>query len=300
MNLYNAIGISQNSSIEKLLSRLEMMLKYYEKDLEKTNLKLLEIEKDEKLEYYKKYTETEKIKKRINENDKIYAEFINGIELIKNPELKKEYDEYIKLNPNTSVKEFLYKDNMEEKETIEKKEENNYKVYKLNNEKVNEIYNYNLPNYLEFNPNQSEKYNKNSVKFISYKSINEQKEHSFIFADEKISINLIGRLDYSTIFGLQDLGFYKYKIRKTPLDGRMNNPKEYEILSQINIKTMSENIEYKNYVSKVLLSNINIEMAQKYNGDYVGEVVQSQQNKFSVIHQQERLCAAIKNKLENI
>lgn len=296
MNLYNAIGISQHSNLEKILARFEVMLKYYEKDLKKTNLKLNEIENDEKLEYVKKYIETEKIKKRINENDKIYSELLNGLELIKNPKMKKEYDQFIKINPNASVKDFMNKDQIE-KEKIEVQKNNEVKKYKLDNEKLNRIYNYNVPNYLEFNPNQSEKYNKNSVKSVKYNSLLKKEEHSFLFADEKITINLVGRLEYKTIFGLQDLGFYKYKIKKTVLDGKMNLPKEYEVFSQINIKTMTENVEYKNYVSKVLLSNLNIEMAQKYNGDYVGEVIVSQQNTFSIIHQQERLCAAIENKL---
>ncbi|MDO5557393.1 MAG: hypothetical protein Q4G05_04040 [Clostridia bacterium] len=274
MNIYNNIGLSQNSDSERLNNRVEIMLKYYFSDIEKLTkrieqLQCKEVENiDDDLQ---NQAAQRKLKSQVYLTQNNIKELEKAKEIFSNMHLRIEYDNILKTYPKMTLEEFWNRKNKVDYGDITEDESTEN---------------------LNFKPIQNKRYVQNNVKNVVYKRYLKPEQYEMIFKDEKIRISILGRLDYETTFSIRDLGFYKYKIEKAKVKDEYNNFKSYNIFSGINIKRISEDEEYKRYNAKILLSDTNIKMAIEYNGGYVGEVVENSAGKFCIFHRTRKIMCS--------
>lgn len=69
--------------------------------------------------------------------------------------------------------------------------------------------------------------------------------------------------------------------------------KEFDIFTDLNLSELTSNPDFTSLHADILFSDINLIEAEKYNGGYVGEIIQNDNGKFDVYHYQDKLCACI-------
>lgn len=159
---------------------------------------------------------------------------------------------------------------------------------------------------LNFNPNCSDLYYKNTVGELAYfpsddDNIYEMKNK---FGD-LILFQKMGTLGYGIArrdrsgFSYKDsTTLHNYKIVKkynSLTENFADEPdsREFNIFSCLNISKLTSDSDYTSLHADILFSDYNLEEASIHNGGYVGDIICESNGKYDVYHYPEKLCACI-------
>ncbi len=159
---------------------------------------------------------------------------------------------------------------------------------------------------LNFNPNCSELYSKNTVGELAYFPSDDDNVYKMKnkFGD-LIMFQKVGTLGYGiarrdkTGFSYKDsTTLHNYKVVKeyTSLNDNYSKEtenREFDIFSCLNISKLTSDSDYTSLHADILFSDFNLEEATIHNGGYIGDIVCESNGKYDVYHYPEKLCACI-------
>ena len=159
---------------------------------------------------------------------------------------------------------------------------------------------------LNFNPNCSDLYFKNTVGELAYFPSDDDNVYKMKnkFGD-LIMFQKIGTLGYGiarrdrTGFSYKDsTTLHNYKVVKkydSLVENFSSEPenREFNIFSCLNISKLTSDSDYTSLHADILFSDYNLEEASIHNGGYVGDIICESNGKYDVYHYPEKLCACI-------
>lgn len=161
---------------------------------------------------------------------------------------------------------------------------------------------------INFNPNQSNLYSKVGIGSLSYiPEGTEQNIYKMVNRfNDVIMFQKIGTLGYEKFNQKGSRNTYRdnytiqhYRVKKEyrsliDLEYDKDIPeKEYSIFTDLNIAELTSDPDFTALHADILFSDLNLLEAEKYNGGYIGEIIQNDNGKFDVYHYQDKLCACI-------
>jgi len=211
----------------------------------------------------KRYSNNEE---KIRKIEKMRSEITIAYEILSDDAKRKEHDEYLK-----EVNEF----NSDKEENLDSKNDENQKREFIT----------------KFEKNQILKYKPSLIKNLNYhKSEYEKFEYIDKENGRRIVIEELGNLQFKTALNLKYPEFKRYQV--TVKDILANKVEIYKIFTTFSKLQFMQDEEYSKFLGTVLFSDENLRIASNYNGGYVGEI-QENNNEFKVIHDEDCLSAAI-------
>lgn len=160
---------------------------------------------------------------------------------------------------------------------------------------------------INFEPNKSDLYSSVGIEGISYASEENNNIYKMVNRfNDIIMFQKVGTLGYEKFKQKNGRNSYRdnytlqhYRVKKqyqSMDDFKYNNEvpeKEFSIFTDLNLAELTSNPDFTSLHADILFSDLNLNEAEKYNGGYVGEIVQNDNGKFDVYHYQDKLCACI-------
>lgn len=253
MNYYSIFGFNKDKFTKE---KLDIIYKRYLNDIEERLEKCVGDEK------------------RTSELKKMEDELTMAYSILSNDEKRKEHDEYlrelaeIRLGQNEETLQQEDKENESDRELVEEKEF-----------------------ITKFEKNQILRYRPSLIKKLKFfKTEDKAMEYLDREKGRRIVIEEVGTLEFETAFNVKYPDLKRYRITvKDILEGKIET---YKIFTSFSKLQFLQNDEYADFLGTVLFSDENLKIASKYNGGYVGEI-QEKDNQVKVIHNEDYLSAAI-------
>lgn len=160
---------------------------------------------------------------------------------------------------------------------------------------------------INFETNKSDLYSKVGINGICYMPEENNNIYKMVNRfNDIIMFQKIGTLGYEKFKGTNtyrdNYTLQHYRIKKqyqSMEELKYNNQipeREFSIFTDLNLSELTSNKDFTALHADILFSDLNLIEAEKYNGGYVGEIVQNGNGKFDVYHYQDKLCACIEYK----